>query len=116
MGIALSATVRFFSPLSVVMAHLRPRVSPAVARYSVALPPHSHGPQGAALFGTRSTCAAVSRAQPPSQPAKRLPLRVVRIVDTAHTPTSAGRMSISGSMADVCAELDRLVQAEATRH
>ena len=116
MGIALSATVRFFSPLSVALAHLRPLVNPAVARYSVALPPHSHGEQGAVLFGTRNIRPAVSRAQPTNQPPKRLPLRVVRIVDTAHTPTSAGRMTISGSMADVCAELDRLVQAEATRH
>lgn len=106
MGIALSATVRFFSPLSVVMAHLRPLVAPSVARYRVALPPVSYGQHG----------HAAPQTQAPHPASKRLPLRVVRIVDTGHTPASAGRMTISGSMADVCAELDRLVQAEATRH
>lgn len=107
MGIALSATVRFFSPLSVVMAHLRPLVTPSVARYRVALPPVSYGQHGQ---------AAAPQTHIPHHTSKRLPLRVVRIVDTGHTPASAGRMTISGSMADVCAELDRLVQAEATRH
>jgi hypothetical protein len=43
------------------------------------------------------------------------PLRVIRVKDsssaigaTANTPKMAGRMVISGRMADVCAELDRL--------
>ena len=122
MGIALSATVRFFSPLSAAMAQLRPLVSPSVARYRMALPPASHGQHGPAPCNLRSMRPAAPQAPMPSIPpmphlaARRLPLRVVRIVDTGHTPTSAGRMSISGSMADVCAELDRLVQAEATRH
>ena len=44
------------------------------------------------------------------------PVRVVRVVDAAHAPASAGRMVISGRMADVCAELDRLAASEATRH
>lgn len=41
------------------------------------------------------------------------PLRVLRIVDAGHAPSTAGRMVISGRLADVCAELDRLVAAEA---
>ena len=36
----------------------------------------------------------------------RRPLRVLRVVDGCHAPASAGRMVISGRMADVCAELD----------
>ena len=40
-------------------------------------------------------------------------LKVVREHDTAVSPTCAGRMTISGRMADVCAELDRMVQCEA---
>jgi hypothetical protein len=43
------------------------------------------------------------------------PLRVVRVVDGCHAPASAGRMVISGRMADVCAELDRLAAIEAGR-
>lgn len=46
----------------------------------------------------------------PSRPA----LRVLKVVDG--TPRQcAGRMVISGRMADVCAELDRLVAREAQR-
>ena len=41
------------------------------------------------------------------------PLRVLRVVDACHGPASAGRMVISGRMADVCAELDRLAAQEA---
>ena len=40
------------------------------------------------------------------------PLRVVRWVDASQAPASAGRMFISGRMADVCAELDRLADLE----
>ncbi len=45
--------------------------------------------------------------------ASRRPLRVLRVVDAAQGPSTAGRMVISGRMADVCAELDRLVALEA---
>jgi hypothetical protein len=41
------------------------------------------------------------------------PLRVVRVVETGQARTSVGRMVISGRMADVCAELDRLAACEA---
>lgn len=43
------------------------------------------------------------------------PLRVVRVVDQRLSCAGAGRMVISGRMADVCAELDRLAELE-TRH
>lgn len=42
------------------------------------------------------------------------PLRVLRVVDGA-SRQCAGRMVISGRMADVCAELDRLAAREAQR-
>ena len=45
--------------------------------------------------------------------AARRPLRVLRVVDHGHGPCAAGRMVISGRMADVCAELDRLAELEA---
>jgi hypothetical protein len=41
-------------------------------------------------------------------------LKVVREIDSAVNPACAGRMVISGRMADVCAELERLVQHEQT--
>ena len=40
-------------------------------------------------------------------------LRVLRVSELGETPQCAGRMVISGRMADVCAELDRLVALEA---
>lgn len=54
-------------------------------------------------------------AWPPAQRTgmARRPLRVLRVVDAGHAPSTAGRMVISGRMADVCAELDRLVALEA---
>jgi hypothetical protein len=48
----------------------------------------------------------------PAKPAKVL--RVLRVVDGAPRQC-AGRMVISGRMADVCAELDRLAARESQR-
>jgi len=36
------------------------------------------------------------------------PLRIVRVLEAGQVPSHVGRMVISGRMADVCAELDRL--------
>jgi hypothetical protein len=47
---------------------------------------------------------------------RRRPLRVVRILESGQPAAQVGRMVISGRMADVCAELDRLVACEAARH
>ena len=43
-------------------------------------------------------------------------LRVVRVHESGQPRASVGRMVISGRMADVCAELDRLVAQEAALH
>jgi hypothetical protein len=42
----------------------------------------------------------------------RRPLRVVRVLEADPRRASTGRMVISGCMADVCAELDRMIQKE----
>ena len=44
-----------------------------------------------------------------------IPLRVARVMEAQQNRQSAGRMVISGRMADVCAELDRLAEFE-NRH
>jgi hypothetical protein len=41
------------------------------------------------------------------------PLRVVRILESGHSVENVGRMVISGRMADVCDELDRLAARDA---
>jgi hypothetical protein len=40
------------------------------------------------------------------------PLRVTRVVEASAPRAVAGRMVISGRLADVCAELDRLAAQE----
>jgi hypothetical protein len=67
-----------------------------------------HAPTAASLCsGQRPAWATAHRAALPARRTLR-PLRVVRVVEAQHAPAAAGRMVISGRMADVCAELDRL--------
>ena len=62
-----------------------------------------------------SAPAARGRALPErALPAhERKPLRVVRVLEPSAPRSTAGRMVISGRLADVCAELDRLAALEA---
>lgn len=64
----------------------------------------SHWPNAAATNATR---VQTHRGQP-VRPAACLPLRVVHLKEAGQNPFQVGRMRISGRMADVCAELDRL--------
>ena len=63
----------------------------------------------------RQQPARVTR-RPMSVPRAPKPLRVVRVMEPAAGRSTAGRMVISGRMADVCAELDRLATLEARGH
>ena len=74
----------------------------------------------------RGTTVRASAVRQPTRPlvAQRLPgqgpvvlaapkpLRVTRVVDASAPRAVAGRMVISGRLADVCAELDRLAAQE----
>ena len=64
-------------------------------------------------WAVRSTpCPLPSHSK--AKPGQRQPsLRVVHVHETGQSAAGAGRMVISGRMADVCAELDRLVAMEA---
>lgn len=67
------------------------------------------------VFPLRTAASTTPRsvsAKPPRR-VKRSPLRVIRIVEAGQASTLAGRILISGRMADVCAELDRMVEREA---
>lgn len=99
MAIALFPFEQFLAPLQSLAAWFMPK---PVARQA----------------GAASAQPLVRSVRMPSRPPQRVrPLvRVVRVVDAAQAPSRAGRMVISGRMADVCAELDRLAAAEATRH
>jgi hypothetical protein len=76
---------------------------------------HSHEARTAAALRQPATSPAAG-AKISLQPLKKpVPsrLRVVREFDSNVGPACAGRMVISGRMADVCAELDRMAQREA---
>lgn len=61
----------------------------------------------------RLTPVARSGCEPRVTP--RRPLRVLRVVDASQGSAQVGRMVISGCLADVCAELDRLAALETRR-
>lgn len=44
------------------------------------------------------------------------PLRVWQVLEADQTPRQMGRVRMSGRMADVCAELDRMASREAHWH
>ena len=52
----------------------------------------------------------------PGGPVKPNLVRVIRLQEPGQLRASVGRMVMSGRMADVCAELDRLVAREAALH
>lgn len=96
MNSAWSATYALWSPLHKLLLRL---TSPSAPRVTGAV---------SALPCTNATAAIVRS----NRPAQR-PLRVVRVMEAGQPRSQVGRMVISGRMADVCAELDRLAACEA---
>jgi hypothetical protein len=104
----LHALVGFFAPWQAAAAApiVRNRVRqpmghmdrPAQAAGLQPLPPAGRLESKALAAPLRPTCSR---------------LRIVRVMDAGCSPHAAGRMMISGRMADVCAELDRMAQREA---
>lgn len=64
----------------------------------------------------RPALAASKPCKAASHPTASSRLRILRQFEPGISPACAGRMVISGRMADVCAELDRMAQREATAH
>ncbi len=62
-----------------------------------------------------SRCGTISRRAGGASLLAR-PVRIIRVLEASQAPAQAGRMVISGRMADVCAELDRLAAREAALH
>jgi len=99
MGIALLALSGLFKKLSLTPSKMPTLAKPRTTR------PHPIW----AVRPSAYSCAAVHRTSPPENPPH---LRVLRIQENGQQAGCAGRMVISGRMADVCAELDRLVALE----
>ena len=84
MNIALFSAYRLISPLNFAVRGFMP---------------------AKAMQNASSTASVATFATP-------IPLRVARVMEAQQNRQSAGRMVISGRMADVCAELDRLAALE----
>ena len=90
--------------------------SPAQASapvYFSAFPSTRTGELGVTLAASEPAHYTRSRAASRSRNRASLPLRVVRVMDNDHASAYGERMMISGRMADVCAELDRMAEREA---
>ena len=59
-----------------------------------------------------STQVALKQVRNPAQQLRISRLKIVRQFEPGVGPACAGRMVISGRMADVCAELDRMAERE----
>lgn len=106
MGITLSTFGGLLGPLQGLLGWLAPRASRAAPAARGGRP--AVGPSA----NTRLRAAHPPAVARPCERSKR-PLRVVRVVEGMGASASAGRMFMSGRMADVCAELDRLAALEA---
>jgi len=113
MGIALLAIAEFWSPLQSLATRWMPARRPSRGDSSDAA-------AGLRYVAIRPACTARTAGSPapatsPSAAATPArPLRVVRVVDRQGAQRGcANRVVISGRMADVCAELERLAALEA---
>ncbi|MBV5292683.1 MAG: hypothetical protein JZU58_10060 [Curvibacter lanceolatus] len=88
--------------------HQRPQDLIGIAIEQASATPH---PDAGPDRTDRGPAAAVPHAHPGSSPPSLRPLRVLRIRESGPHPRQAGRLVISGRMADVCAELERLAAA-----
>lgn len=84
---------------------------PAAIRFELGKHPAAH-PVETNKPGLQQSASAVATTAKPACRQRMPALRVVRMFESGQSPKTVGRMVISGRMADVCAELDRLVGRE----
>ncbi|MBB1599227.1 hypothetical protein [Variovorax sp. UMC13] len=112
MGFVLLTFVDLLSPLQSLASRWMPAQR---ARRSGGIDLHSD----LHYVAVRPSCTAKNNDAPhTATAASRVarPLRVVRTVDAQQPGRRAGRLVISGRLADVCAELDRLAELEAAEN
>ena len=107
MNLALFSQMDLFAPIQELVrwltsptgraSHIVPRASP-------------QAPTDAAEKIASRPLSALATVQPKVE---HRPVRVLRVVEAGQARACVGRMVISGRMADVCAELDRLAAREA---
>ncbi len=112
MSIALFAISDLISPLAGLARWLLPNTQKSL------LLARTSGQPGAVTQDALSQKTSANEASSPKQQQgmqSRL-LRVERVLESGQSPGQVGRMVISGRMADVCAELDRLAKRAAALH
>ena len=90
--------------------------TPSAARCTIPVVQTALQPITRSRAAARPTGQAITQALGPSQAhgrANKCPLRIIRVVEFGQAPMLTGRMMMSGRMADICAELDRMVEREA---
>ncbi len=92
----IQAIAALFLPAPSIPVHTRSAVSPAMA-YRASAQPHD-----------MRKLAVARPAQVSQHTAPLQPLKIVRQFEPGANRSCAGRLVISGRMADVCAELDRM--------
>lgn len=107
MNLALLALLDVFTPLQTLVRWLGTALTPS------AHPAGASAPRESAVAPKRIAFHAINTRPGGQSENYQKPLRVVRILEAGQARTSVGRMVISGRMADVCAELDRLAAREA---
>ena len=103
---AIAALLRPVRPATIVPAFVAASRCQATEELPVALKTTPVG-AGHVLMASHKPCQTVAKATSPRR------LKIVREFEAGVSPSCAGRMVISGRMADVCAELDRMAQREA---
>ena len=103
---ALASLLRPVPPATPLPAFVTASRREATEELPVPLKTTAAGARHAATAGHKP-CQTVAKATSPRR------LKIVREFEAGVSPSCAGRMVISGRMADVCAELDRMAQREA---
>jgi len=110
MSIALLAFSDLMSPVQAWARLLLPQTSPSRAQQAPSVQA-THRPKTPNSIAYKPM-ATRARGIYHAQTHRARPLRIERIVESGQPASHVGRMVMSGRMADVCAELDRLVARE----
>lgn len=111
----MNITLAFQHALHTALSALAGKIAGATVQSAPVKAPSERLANSAAFCRTNPNLGHTSRSRTEARHSDK-PLRIVRVLESGQTRTSVGRMVISGRMADVCAELDRLVAHEATLH
>ena len=113
MNIAQIAVPGVFAPLQSLWRWFIPATA-----HGLSAPPcrNQRSPEIATHLIAKNAHCTGAGLQNQSKTAVHRPLRIVRVLEVGQTRTQVGRMTISGRMADVCAELDRLAAREVHLH